>query len=494
MKKFVFALACLLAVNSSAYAAAIDKAVADADTKRMTVEGSLGESVNGKKLTLMVLKGSAEENAVPDAQPDKIEYADILYVNESGVYTKEFGFDVSTGYYTAVTVDELGKVSTQTVFYVNKTELDEFAEKVGSGEISGDAVIAGITTYKDMLAADMTYFANSRNRSMLVTEINDNLQEIQTGKAAKLKSVIQTAETKCKFLDAMQNATTWYEVDNLITCNTALHNLTFTDYDKVADKSKVCTPFIGTEMESMKAFTQKFTELVADNQPSQSVENDKVTLGGGFGGGGISGGYITKDDKIDTDNQEAEDNNTDTEKGTFLDVAKSHWASEAIEALCAEGVLSGMGDGSFAPEQVVTRGEAAKIIALAFGINASETELTFSDVTAESWQYPYVSALYAAEITTGKSDTKYGVDDGVTREDLAVLLYRVLNRYDDKQETTAKTFADDAAIADYAREAVSYMSGLGIINGTDNNRFEPKAFATRAQVAKLVYEMTKILK
>lgn len=495
MNKFIFALACLLIVNSAAYASEIDRVVADADNKLMTVEGTFGETVNGKAVTLMVLKGDAEENIILNATTDKIEYANILYVDETGAYTKEFGFDVSTGYYTAIVVDESGVADRETIFYANKSELDEFACKIGRGEIAGEALIMGITTYKDMLAVDMNYFADNRNKSMLLAEIESNKQALQLEKAAKLKSVIQTAYDKCKFLDNIENATTWYDVDLIIKNNVALHNITFTDYNNVIDKSKVCVPFIKVRMDSISAFVKKFDELVKANQPTGNNRDNTPSYGGGGGGGSIR--YNKKDDDLKDGKIEPAKPVADSNKGVFSDVPKSHWASEPIEALCAGGVLAGMGDGNFAPEQVVTRGELAKIISLAFNMKSDEGELNFADVLKNSWQYPYVATMYSMGITTGKSDSEYGVDDGVSREDLAVFLYRVLNVYGEKQETQetqAKNFIDGNTISDYAQEAVAYMSGIGIINGTGNNRFEPKNFATRAQVAKLVYEMTKILK
>lgn len=485
MKKFIFALACLLTVSSAVYASGIDRAVVDAENKKMTVEGTLGESSNGKLLTLMVLKGNAEENADVNVTTDKIEYADILSVDGTGKYKKEFGFDVSTGYYTAVTVDETGSIEKKTIFYANKDELDQFAYDIGDGKLENDEIIEGIITYKDMLAVDTEYFSDDRNRTILLDEILSEKKTIKTEKSSKLKSVIGSAEEKCKFLDSIENAKTWYDVEYAIVNNTALHEIDLDDYDDVTDKSRVCAPLIGERMKNLDSFVKAFEKLVEENRPSESKESSKSPHRGSGGGGSYS--------SVSTATT-APDTSSETNTASFTDVPKAHWAGEAIEALSKDGVLSGTGNGAFEPDRTVTRGEAAKIISVAFNITATDGELNFADVPDGSWQYPYVLSLYSAGITNGISENEYGVADGVSREDLAVLLYRVINIYDKKQTVTEKTFKDSGDIADYAREAVSYMAGVGIINGTDTDCFEPKSFATRAQIAKLVYTMAKILK
>ena len=75
----------------------------------------------------------------------------------------------------------------------------------------------------------------------------------------------------------------------------------------------------------------------------------------------------------------------------------------------------------------------------------------------------------------------------VTREDLAVILYRATLKKDKKYEARKTDFTDKAEIADYAKEAVEFMAGAGIINGFEDGSFNPKAPATRAQAAVLIY-------
>ena len=123
----------------------------------------------------------------------------------------------------------------------------------------------------------------------------------------------------------------------------------------------------------------------------------------------------------------------------------------------------------------------------AVNINAKNVELDFMDVNTDSWYYSAVAAAYANGIINGKDDGSLGIGENITREDMAVMAYRALKLSGNE----ACTFKDSEDISEYARDAVGAMSKLGIINGFDDNTFGPKSHATRAQAAKIVYEIYK---
>lgn len=174
--------------------------------------------------------------------------------------------------------------------------------------------------------------------------------------------------------------------------------------------------------------------------------------------------------------------------GTFSDLDEAPWAKTAIEALAKKGILSGKGDGKFHPNDIVTREEFVKIIVEAIDIYEKDATVDFDDVAADRWSYSYIASAYRAGIIQGTSDREFSPAGQMSRQDMAVIMLRVADLLGIELKGSAK-FSDDAAIASYAKEAVKKLAGAGIINGVGNNEFSPRTTVTRAQAAKVVYEL-----
>ena len=107
------------------------------------------------------------------------------------------------------------------------------------------------------------------------------------------------------------------------------------------------------------------------------------------------------------------------------------------------------------------------------------------------WAYPYLGAAKQCGIVLGREDGSFGLGEPITREDAAAMLCRACKaaalELTNRQESAV--FADQTEISAYAEEAVAVLSGAGIVNGMEGNRFGPKENTTRAQAAKMVYEV-----
>lgn len=172
----------------------------------------------------------------------------------------------------------------------------------------------------------------------------------------------------------------------------------------------------------------------------------------------------------------------------FGDLESVSWAKEAIEALSEKKIISGYGDGNFKPNNSITRAETAKIIVTAFEMKELQADKTFDDVKDGDWYANYVNKLVANGYMNGYSESVFGAADGITRQDFAVTLYRVIGKPEAESETE---FTDSQDIADYAKAAVNYLASKKIISGFEDGSFRPNEIITRAQAAKIIYELTK---
>lgn len=227
-----------------------------------------------------------------------------------------------------------------------------------------------------------------------------------------------------------------------------------------------------------------YFESEARNQAKSGGAGSGGSSGGGSGSGGSSGGYVYgggTSTSVSTG---------ETISGTavsFTDLETVPWAYEAVTALANKGVLSGMGDGTFAPNEYVTRAQFCKMICTCFGIEA-DGNAEFTDVSKESWYYSYVTNLANAGVINGVGDGRFDPDGLITRQDIAVILARVISKmnYAIPKDNATQIFADDNDIADYAKSSMYELFACGILTGTDGKAM-PCENATRAEAATLIY-------
>ena len=175
-------------------------------------------------------------------------------------------------------------------------------------------------------------------------------------------------------------------------------------------------------------------------------------------------------------------------QSAFNDIYSVPWATEAIESLAAKGVISGKADGIFAPLDNVTRAEFVKILVGAFGLENSSANASFVDVPASHWAYSFIASASSKGIVNGVGAGTFGTNMNITRQDIVALCYR-LAQSQGVSFTPSGTFADEAQIADYAKEAAASLKAAGIISGKGNDVFDPTAFATRAEATKIIYQL-----
>ncbi|MBE5040952.1 immunoglobulin-like domain-containing protein [Ructibacterium gallinarum] len=183
-----------------------------------------------------------------------------------------------------------------------------------------------------------------------------------------------------------------------------------------------------------------------------------------------------------------------TQTAAFNDLDGVPWAEEAITALKNMGIVSGNGTGEYEPAREVTREEFVKMLLLTLGVDISQTEegTPFTDCAEDQWYYSYVVAAYKNGIVEGMSDGTFGIGTSITRQDMAVMISRAAEQFGtDLSSGESKTFVDAENISEYAVEAVDKLSAAGLLNGDDAGRFNPMDCANRAEVAVVMYRLTK---
>lgn len=173
----------------------------------------------------------------------------------------------------------------------------------------------------------------------------------------------------------------------------------------------------------------------------------------------------------------------------FLDVSLDYWANDYIASIYNAGITTGYGDGTFGPEDLVTREQMAAFIVRAVEgeppLNYCDTGSLFTDMTPDRWSCRYAKRLKEIGITIGYSDGRYGPEDLVTREQMAAFIVRAVEgepplNYCD----SGSLFIDVANTSDmWSCRYIKRLKELGISNGYGDGRYGPYDFVTRAQMA-----------
>lgn len=275
------------------------------------------------------------------------------------------------------------------------------------------------------------------------------------------------------------------ETDKFITSHNDYYG--FGDYDSYSGntirKAQILDKLRKENLGSSKEDLKKAYEN------AKKVESN---TGGSSSSGGVSGGpsvgTVGSTKNFGTESLNKLPEKTAEPTVEFSDIKDVPWAKDAILELARNRVINGKSSGIFAPNDNITREEYAKILSIAFEYYDENAETSFSDVESDGWAYRYIASTQNKGYITGYPDGTFGGGNPITRQDIAVIMYRLMsvNKYIQPTETISNTFIDDDEIDDYAKNAVLMLSNAGIINGMEDGSFAPKKNATRAETCVIV--------
>ncbi|MGO4890247.1 S-layer homology domain-containing protein [Anaerobacillus sp. MEB173] len=169
--------------------------------------------------------------------------------------------------------------------------------------------------------------------------------------------------------------------------------------------------------------------------------------------------------------------------GEYLDVPESYWARHEIKIMSERGIVSGFGEGKFMPNEHLTRAQAASMIARTLELNVSNTTSVFPDVKSDHWAAAPIYAVQEAGIVKGYEDGTFRPNQVLTREEISMLLVRAFSI----AESNGQTTYSDVRADHWAADAIQRITASGITRGFEDNTFRPKEKITRAQFTVFVY-------
>lgn len=167
--------------------------------------------------------------------------------------------------------------------------------------------------------------------------------------------------------------------------------------------------------------------------------------------------------------------------------AQEHWGASFIGKWSSNGTLNGYEDGTFRPDNTITRAEFVTVLNRVFGLR-STNPAPFRDVASGVWYATEVASAYEAGIIDGYPDLTFKPDAPISREDAALILASLFRTTaaSGTGSNTLKSFADSSSISPYAVEAVTALIDTSILNGYQDSTLRPKGLLTRAETIGMI--------
>jgi len=201
----------------------------------------------------------------------------------------------------------------------------------------------------------------------------------------------------------------------------------------------------------------------------------------------VSGVYLTKDMTVYA--LWRVDENPNTGANPFTDVSEKDWFYGDVMFVYENGLMLGTSKTLFSPHGTATRGMMATILWRMEGSPVPKGKNSFTDVEAGKWYADAITWTAENSIFAGYGKDKFGPDDPITREQLAAIFYRYADYkgYDLTVKGNLDKFRDADKITDYAKTAMQWAVGSGLVKGKSGNLLDPQGTATRAEIAAMLH-------
>ena len=179
----------------------------------------------------------------------------------------------------------------------------------------------------------------------------------------------------------------------------------------------------------------------------------------------------------------------EVKSGSFRDVTSTHWAFDSVERAAEMGLVTGYSDGTFRPDTPVTRAQFVLMLWRMCGKPAAAKAASFADAST-SWYQDALSWAVEKGYVNGLSDTRFGPDAPITRQQAMAILFRLNGGQSGSEQMLTgvyeQTFTDSGTIASWAKDATWWAVYHELVSGVGGSRIAPEANASRAQIAAIL--------
>lgn len=549
MKRTAIIIAACLMLGRAVYAQSLELNF-NTQTSTLEISGSLGSGLSGEVVSLTVYKTSDGISGVSSMKPGSLNWYDETTAKEDGSYSFGYVINGERGESYTVRVNAEGMDADEknfTYYPADETETIIDMLKEYQKNDDADSTVSLVETYKDYLQLDTTLYdkLDTENKKqaafkalkafsgdissfkqgfdaasfvvfMNITEdtalYEENLlkkleksapgaysyytkSEDTEKKSALISKMMEedfdseeslvTSFMDSVILEEVNKASdgTWPDMLKVIESVKDDIKIDFADYNKLKTPSEAIKKLLGTEYKTTKQLKEAFEKSVKARKEAEGKKNTGTTGGRGGGGGGVSisgAGSMTVMPVVKP-----------VKTTPFGDIESVAWAKESIEGLYAKKIITGDDKGNFNPNNPVTRAEFVKMLVSAMNLELKTEGEGFLDVAKDKWYHSYILTAAAESIVNGIGDGKFGPENVISRQDVAVIIYNAAKKLGIIEDSFANgEITDINTVSDYAKTAVETLYSEGMISGVGDGCYAPRDNMTRAQAAVIIWKFT----
>ena len=394
------------------------------------------------------------------------------FVNDGTLYVKHVKDNGSTYYYK-------GSVKNNVLTFTNPNGFSLFTYSTSSDEVVAAIGDHGYATLADAIAAvekggtiellaDNLSATVSREISFTVTGNGADTVRLSAGSGYKMQQVGNTYTFTYIGTEGGGSSTSGY----LVSVDSG-KNGKVTVSPQRAEKGETVTitvkPDEGYELDELTV-----TDKNGDSVKVTYQDDNKYTFK-------MPGSSVTVEATFQAVKEESP-------VDAFLDINTGAWYYDAVKYVVENGLMSGTGTYTFAPNTTLSRGMIAQMLYALEGKPSVSATNSFTDVSANDWYAKAASWTQSKGIITGYDDGRFAPNDPLTREQLALILYNYaqLKGYDTSAKADLSKYVDGSSTSAWAQTAMTWAVGEGLLSGRGLNMLYPTGTATRAEVAQIM--------
>lgn len=475
----------------------VSVSVFDAENSVMQLVGGTGNAGSNQYGRMEIY--SERKDSLSDYDRSKALFVDEFEINTNGYFTKNFSFRQPSGiYYVWISTNE--KETLCEFDYVSAEDIFEFLKNISITDLNDAKYIPQSKLYAECERLGSGFgidfdakYTSQRDKDLFAYRLNSQRGKFASGTSDELIAAFvkteKDIETEVNFLKELENPLQKNQIEYILKENAAICNIDFSSYARIPGETY--DAFVGATFNSADDVKPFFEKALANALKDTSSGGNDST--GSAPGRVKSGGTISSSQMRDAVNETPE-----IKTPEFDDLNGYDWAKDAIVELLNKKIVSGVGGKNYAPGAYVTREQFVKMLVLSTAKYDSGAKCTFIDVPETNWSYPYIASAVSNGIISGVSESEFGYGADITRQDMAVIIYRIIKSGDESDNDNiaenTDIFTDIGSVSDYALSAVKHLKDEGLIAGKDNGRFAPRDFVSRAEAAVVISRIMKYIK
>lgn len=475
-----------------------------ADTAKLTIEGGTftgeGKSstiIKNDDYGILVINGgeltSSSEITDINAGPVILNWHDTTI--NGGTFTSTNGAVLANGYLSDDV--DMGVLKVNDGTFISGTNAVILANNGGATSGKGSLTIEG-GNFAGKIEGQTLYTTLVKGGNFSEPVEESKLDESLTVMLKKASSDYAYSYYQTKE-EALENAEAGDEIDGEVVEVPKDYTLIFKDGYSENDEGTQIKVKVGDTVEAPTLTREGYTFLAWDkevpevfevqyDEEEKEIEEYVFTAtwkkNESSSGSGSNGGNNGQTDEP----QEEEWENP------YKDIKSDKWYFEAVKKATKAGLFNGMKKDEFMPEEHLTRGMAVTILYRLDG-SKEENEVQFDDIDKDAYYANAIAWAAKNKIVLGTGNNKFEPDEKITRQDLATIVYRYAKLKDKELNGEIELdYEDKSKISNYAYDAIVWCTKEKVLEGTNENKVEPKSYTTRAEAAKIFVMLVDVMK